>query len=72
MDRSYLNQENMKEKLKIEYLNSKKNLQMDCIEFEGTDAYEQDIKWVRDNLENFHVDMIQVVYLNQNAPLDNY
>lgn len=36
---NHLDQNNMKEKLKIEYLNCKKNFKKDSIEFEGSDAY---------------------------------
>lgn len=61
----------MKEKLKMEYLNSKKNFQKDFMEFEGTDAYEQAIKWGRNNLENFHIDMIQIVDSDENSNLSD-
>lgn len=40
----------------IEFLNKKKNFQKDTIYF---DTYEQAAKWAKDNLDNFHPDMIK-------------
>lgn len=58
---------NMKEHYIIEYLNCKESFQKDFVQFKGTHAYEEAVKWGRNNLENFHNDMIQVVYLNKNT-----
>ena len=54
----------MKEQYIIEYLNCKKDFQKDSVEFKGTHAYEEAVTWGKKNLENFHMDMIQVVYLD--------
>ena len=57
---------NMKEHYIIEYLNCKKNFQKDSVQFQGPHAYEEAVLWGKKNLENFNMDMIKVVYL------DNY
>ena len=57
---------NMKEQYIIEYLNCKKNFQKDSVQFQGPHAYEEAVLWGKKNLENFHLDMIQIVQL------DNY
>lgn len=56
----------MKEQYIIEYLNCKKNFQKDSVQFKGIQAYEEAVLWGKKNLENFHVDMIKVVYPNEN------
>lgn len=43
----------------IEYLNKDKNFQEDKKVFKGKDAYEQAVKWGRENLENFNMDMVK-------------
>jgi hypothetical protein len=53
---------NMKEQYIIEYLNCKKDFQKDSVQFKGSHAYEEAITWGKKNLENFHLDMIKVVY----------
>jgi hypothetical protein len=57
---------NMKEHYIIEYLNCKKSFQKDSVQFKGTHAYEEAVTWGKKNLDNFQLDMIKVVYL------DNY
>jgi hypothetical protein len=56
----------MKEQYIIEYLNCKKDFQKDSVQFKGTHAYEEAVTWGKKNLENFHLDMIKVVYPDQN------
>ena len=56
----------MKEHYIIEFLNCKKDFQRDFVQFKGTHAYEEAVTWGKKNLDNFHLDMIKVVYL------DNY
>ena len=56
---------NMKEHYIIEFLNCKKNFQKDSVQFQGPHAYEEAVLWGKKNLENFHLDMIKVVCLNQ-------
>jgi hypothetical protein len=51
----------MKEHYIIEYLNCKKDFQIDSVQFEGSHAYEKAVKWGQENLENFNLDMIKVV-----------
>ena len=62
----------MKEHYIIEYLNCKKNFQKDSVQFKGTHAYEEAVTWGKKNLDNFNMDMIQLVYLNENKILDDY
>ena len=57
---------NMKEHYIIEFLNCKKDFQKDSVQFQGMQAYEEAVLWGKKNLENFHLDMIQIVQL------DNY
>ena len=57
----------MKEHYIIEYLNCKKNFQKDSVQFKGTQAYEEAVTWGKENLENFHLDMIKVVCLDNNT-----
>lgn len=57
----------MKEHYIIEYLNSKKNFQKDSMQFQGPNSYEQAIKWGKDNLENFNLDMIKVICFKQHS-----
>jgi len=50
--------------LKIEYLNSKKRFQKDEEIFEGNTWEEANSKattWGKENLENYHPDMIKIV-----------
>lgn len=50
--------------LKIEYLNAKKKFQKDEQFFEGNtwkEAYSKATTWGKENLENFHSDMIKIV-----------
>lgn len=54
----------MKEYYIIEYLNCKKNFQKDFVQFLGQNAYQEAVKWGRENLENFNLDMVKVGYLN--------
>ncbi len=56
----------MKEHYIIEFLNCKKDFQKDSVQFQGMQAYEEAVLWGKKNLENFHLDMIQIVQL------DNY
>ena len=56
---------NMKEHYIIEYLNCKKDFQKDCVQFKGMQAYEEALTWGKKNLDNFQLDMIKVVCLNQ-------
>ena len=56
----------MKEQYIIEYLNCKESFQKDSVQFKGTHAYEEAVTWGKKNLDNFHLDMIQIVQL------DNY
>ena len=62
----------MKEHYIIEYLNCKKDFQKDSVQFKGTQAFEEAVLWGKKNLENFNMDMIQLVYLNENKILDDY
>jgi hypothetical protein len=62
---------NTKEQYIIEYLNCKKEFQKDSVEFKGIQAYEEAVTWGKKNLENFHLDMIKVVYLGQNLNSPN-
>jgi hypothetical protein len=61
----------MKEHYIIEYLNCKKNFQKDSVQFKGMQAYDQAIQWGKKNLENFHLDMIKVVYLDHHLSSSN-
>lgn len=61
----------MKEHYIIEYLNCKKNFQKDSVQFKGTQAYEEAVTWGKKNLENFHLDMIKVVYLHESPNPDD-
>lgn len=54
----------MKEYYIIEYLNCKKNFQKESVQFQGPHAYEEAVKWGKENLENFNLDMVKVGYLN--------
>jgi hypothetical protein len=62
---------NMKEHYIIEFLNCKKDFQKDSLQFKGTHAYDQAIQWGKKNLENFHLDMIKVVYLDHHLSSSN-
>lgn len=42
----------------IDFLNKDKKFQLDRVTFKGKDAYEDAKKWGKDNLDNFHGDMI--------------
>ena len=57
----------MEEQYIIEYLNCKKNFQKDSVQFQGSYGYEQAVKWGKENLENFNLEMIRVVYLNKHS-----
>ena len=61
----------MKEHYIIEYLNCKKDFQKDSVQFKGPQAYVEAVTWGRNNLENFHLDMIKVVYLDDNTNTDD-
>jgi hypothetical protein len=58
---------NMKEQYIIEYMNCKKDFQKDSVQFKGIQAYEEAVTWGKKNLENFHLDMIKVVCLDNNT-----
>ena len=62
---------NMKEHYIIEYLNCKKNFQKDSVQFKGPQAYEEAVLWGKKNLENFHLDMIKVVYVGHHLTSSN-
>ena len=62
----------MKEHYIIEYLNCKKDFQKDSVQFKGTHAYEEAVTWGKKNLENFNIDIIKVVNLNDNTIPDRY
>jgi len=55
----------MEEYYIIEYLNCKKNFQKDSVQFHGPHAYEKAVTWGQENLENFNLDMIKLVYLHK-------
>lgn len=55
----------MKEHYIIEYLNCKKNFQKDSVKFKGPLAYDEAVKWGKENLENFNLDMIKIVQTEQ-------
>jgi hypothetical protein len=57
----------MKEQYIIEYLNCKKYFQKDNVQFQGPQAFEEAVLWGKKNLENFHVDMIKVVCLDEKS-----
>lgn len=57
----------MEESYIIEYLDCKKNFQKDFVQFLGPNAYEEAIIWGKENLENFNLDMVKVVYLNHHS-----
>jgi hypothetical protein len=57
----------MKEQYIIEFLNCKKDFQRDSVQFKGIQAYEEAVTWGKKNLENFHLDMIKVVYSDDNT-----
>ena len=49
---------------KIDFYNCKKNFQLDTIEFKGDDwetTNNKARKWGKENLDNFHEDMIKIV-----------
>ena len=54
----------MEEYYIIEYLNCKKNFQKDFVQFQGQHSYEEAVKWGKENLENFNLDMVKVVNFN--------
>jgi hypothetical protein len=54
----------MEEHYIIEYLNSKKNFQKDCVQFHGPHAHEKAVTWGQENLESFNLDMLKVVFQN--------
>jgi hypothetical protein len=41
------------------------------VQFKGMQAYDQAIQWGKKNLENFHLDMIKVVYLDHHLSSSN-
>jgi len=43
----------------IEFLNKDKNFQKDKIEFPGENGFQDAIKWGRENLEKFNIEMIR-------------
>jgi hypothetical protein len=55
----------MKEHYIIEFLNCKKDFQKDFVQFTGPLAYDEAVKWGKENLENFNLDMIKVVQTEQ-------
>jgi hypothetical protein len=57
----------MKEHYIIEFLNCKKDFKKDSVHFKGTDSYEEAVTWGKKNLDNFHLDMIKVVCLDNNT-----
>jgi hypothetical protein len=61
----------MNEHYIIEYLNCEKNFQKDFVQFQGRHAYEDAVKWGKKNLENFHLDMIKVVYVGHHSTSSN-
>ena len=61
----------MKKYYIIEYLNCKKDFQKDYEQFQGPHAYEEAVTWGKKNLDNFHLDMIKVVYLDDNTNIDD-
>jgi hypothetical protein len=56
----------MKEQYTIEFLNCEKNFQKDSVKFQGPQAFEGAVLWGKKNLDNFHVDMIRVVFFDEN------
>ena len=44
----------------IDFLNKKNNFREERIVFEGHDAYEQAVKWGKENLGNFNEEMIRL------------
>ena len=42
----------------IDYRNKEKNFQIDRVEFSGATAFQDAVKWGRENLSNFNLDMI--------------
>lgn len=49
----------MNNRLYIEYLNRGKNFAVDRKYFTGPDAEDNAIAWGRENLSNFHIDMVK-------------
>lgn len=59
----------MEEQYIIEYLNCKKNFQKDSVPFQGPHSYDDAVKWGKENLENFNLDMIKVIYLKEKSKI---
>jgi len=59
-----INESNFEE-VYISFLNKDKNFKEDKKTFKGTDAYEQAVKWGKENLEKFNHDMIH--YTNESV-----
>jgi hypothetical protein len=47
----------------IDFLNKDKGFKVDRVTFTGHDSYEDCVCWGRENLENFNLDMVKIVFL---------
>jgi hypothetical protein len=57
----------------IEFMNKKKGFRKDRIEFKGRKAYEDAVKWGRENIDNFKIDMVKFnndMYEDINLPVN--
>ena len=65
--------ENVDDIVYIEFMNKKKGYRKDQIEFKGRNAYEDAVKWGRENIDNFKIDMIKFnndMYEDINLPVN--
>jgi hypothetical protein len=47
----------------IDFLNKDKGFKVDRVTFTGYEAYEDCVRWGRENLENFNLDMVKLEFL---------
>ncbi len=47
----------------IVFLNKDKGFKVDRVNFTGYEAYEDCVRWGRENLENFNLDMVKIEFL---------
>ncbi|MCX8482559.1 MAG: hypothetical protein ORN50_03190 [Crocinitomicaceae bacterium] len=48
----------------IEYLNKDKGFKVDKISFTGTNAHQDCVRWGRENLGNFNLDMVKIEFVD--------
>jgi predicted GNAT family acetyltransferase len=53
----------------IDFMNKKKGFRKDRIEFKGRKAYDDAVKWGRENIDNFKIDMIKFENIDEDITL---